>query len=367
MNINNTGTMNIILKMIEIKKIYKSIFFIASFILSLLLVFSSLDFNEFLNNKEIYSCNLNQNIDYNVKIFPNSVFDKTVLPSNTMYISKLVDDINVQYNYKHSSAVDGNLKLLYTVKATTLIVENSEKTAEKISEVPAIRKKEHILKDKEEIKSDDNKNAFKSDNIVVDYDTYVKEVEEFKKDIYRLSYSVLLLDFEVDAVKQIENESDISVVSTGNVKIPLDEDSFLITTNFESNEQKKYMRYDNPQIYINYILLTSGCVLLVLDFILFYLNKKYYYIYHLKSPQYVKLKKFLSEFNEVIFKPEEKPDFTNKNQVFLSTFSELSNLYYLIKEPIIYYKNTLQENIITNYFFVNHHNTVYVFIFKTRK
>ncbi len=348
--------MKTILKLVKINKLHKNIFFVTSLILSLLLMLLSVNFEEFINNKEIYSCNINQNIDYNVKIFPNSIFDKTILSGNKVYISKLVDDINVHYNYNHNSDTDGDLELFYTVTATTLIIENSEKDNQNISEVPSIRKKEHILKD--------NKNATLSDNIVIDYDTYMKEVEEFKKDIYRLSYSALLLDFKVESVKHLKDESKVSTVTAGNVKIPLDEESFVITTNFEADKDKKYMRYETPKFYINYILLTVACLILVIDFILFYFNKRFYYKYYLKSPKKVKLEKFLFEFNDVIFISKEKPEIINKNKIFLNEFFELSNLYHLIKQPVIYYKEASCDNIMTNYFYMDHNNTTYIFVFK---
>ncbi len=359
--------MNIILKIIKTNDLRKKIFFIISFILSLLLILFSINFNEFLNNKEIYRCSLDQNIDYNVKIFPNDIFDKTILPKNTTYINKLVDDINVQYNYSHSSGLNGNLDLYYTVNATTLMIENSNKNDEDITNVPPIKKKEHLLKDREKISSADNKNAYISDTMVVDYDTYTKEVKEFKKDIYSPTYSALLLDFKVEAVKTLEDGINVSSITTGSVKIPLDEESFVITTNFIPEENKKFMKYDNPKIYINYILLTLGCIYIVLNFILIYLNKKLYYKYYLKSSENAKLEKFLFKFKDIIFETKEKTEFISKNEIFINDFEALSNLYSVLNQPIFYYKDTSDKEMITNYFCMNYYNTSYTLVFKTQK
>jgi hypothetical protein len=320
-----------------------------------------MNFYEFLNNEQVYSCNSNQNIDYNVKIFPSDDFDGTTLSSGEVYISKLVDDINLQYNYNHTSDVDGQLDLYYTVKATTLIIQESDENSDDLSQVLPIKKSEHILKYNEKTTSGDNKNASLSDNVVIDYDTYMKEAEEFKKDVYSLSYSALLLNFEVDAVKHIDGNPDITIKTTGSVKIPLDQESFVITTKFVGSQQKNCMKYDNPQLYINYILLAVGCIILILDFMLFYLNKKFYRKY---SSSGKKIEGFLFEYNEVVFVSKNKPDFANKNKILLNDISELKNLYSLIRQPIIYYKDISDENIVTNCFFVNYYDIVYVFTFK---
>lgn len=356
---------NIMLKIITMKKSHKKIFFIASLVISLLIILCSMNFYEFIMNEQIYSCSLTQNLDYNVKIFPNSVFDKTILPSNDVYISKLVDNINVQYSYHHSSDIYGEMELYYTVNATTLIIERSDKDSADVSKVSPIKKKEHVLKDREKTNSSDNKTAGIEDEIVIDYDTYMKEIDEFKKDIYSLSYSALLLDFKVEAIKHIDGESNVSVVSTGSVKIPLDEESFIITTSFTANENKKYMRYDNPQFYVNYTLLAMGCSLLVLVFVLFYLNKRLYYKYFLSSSESRKIEKFLFEYNDVIFISKDKPDFANKTKIFSTGISGIMNLYALTKQPIIYYKEPSGENMITHYFFINHYDVVCVFTFET--
>lgn len=361
----NVSYNNLMLRMIKMSKHYKKTFFIVTFAISLLTILCSLNFYEFLYNEQVYSCELNQEIDYNVKIFPNDVFDKTILTSNDVYISKLVDDINVQYNYSHTSDDSGKLDLYYTVNATTLVIEKSDKNSTDISKVPPIKKKEHILKNREVVSTESGRKGVVSDEILIDFDVYKKEAEEFKKDIYSSSYSALLLDFKVEAVKHIDNVPDISVVSTGSLKIPLDQESFIITTNLTKNQNKKYTRYETPKLYINYTLLIIGCLLLILDLILFYLNQRFYYRYFLNTSKNIKIEKFLFEYNDVIFESEVKPDFKNKNKIILGHISEMIDLYSLIKQPIIYYKEKIGENLMKNHFFVNYYDVVYVFIFET--
>lgn len=334
-------------------KLFKPILIIL--ILSLLCTIFSFDFSEFFYNEDIYGCTINQNLDYQVKIFNSDLFQEQMLDSGETYISDIVDDIYINFKYEHISEDEKPLTLLYSVEATTYIL-NAEDKDEADS---VIKESKHVIKDKEVKDSSNPKDSSFEDTIVINYDEFDKEIEKFKETIFKYSYCKLVLKIDVQAIKQTDVR-EVSITSESTVTIPLDEDSFTISKDCIEKENKNIKKFENPQKYINYWLLIPSLIIAFLDVLVLFLILKYKRE-ALKSKREIQVENIFSEYGENIVKTVNVTDFNYKNVILVPNIKDIVNLSELAKEPVLYYEK--QENEKTESIFcIEHNNCLYKFV-----
>ncbi len=315
----------------------------------------SLDFGEYFFNKILYSYTVNQNLDYNVKIFDNNFFESKTVRSGDTYISKLVDDINIDFKYQYISKDTTPLTLLYSVTATNYILDRSNKD----SADSVIKESKHILKNQEVKNASDPTNASFEDTIVINYDEYDKEIESFKENIFKSSYSKLVVQMDVKAIKNID-ETEIPITYTSKVTIPLDEDSFTIDKDYVSNETKDVKKFENPKVNINYWMLISSLSALFLTLIwMFFIIKRRKNF--LLSKREREVQQIFAKYDENIVRTLNLPENIYKDTIIVPEIKDIINLAEVSREPILYYEYKENEKTLSA-FCISHDNSLYKFI-----
>ena len=69
-------------------------------------------------NKTIYSYNINQDVNYNIDIYNNNLFETENLGMDQTYVSNIVKSINTNFKYKYKNNKKIPLNYEYSITAT---------------------------------------------------------------------------------------------------------------------------------------------------------------------------------------------------------------------------------------------------------
>lgn len=312
------------------KKILISIISICFIISSLLFV------NFFINNKKtIYSYNINQLIDYKANLFDNSFIDQDSLKENEMYITDLIKNIDINFNYNLDSSKKIDLNYSYEIIGTIV--------SKYINDQKIVWTKKYQLLDK---KSSKNKNINIKEHINIDFLKYLEEVNEFKKNFTLSTDNVLNIEFIIHIEGRIDNEKIIDD-KISSLSIPLGVQAFSITEDYLDKDYKNII-VKNSNLFYPFIPL----IIIVIILVIFY--KK---IFNIKSKYEKKLNKILRNYNDVIIEIETKIDFFNYNTIKVKNIKEMVDLEQELQIPINLYK----ENNRATFTLLNN-NILYIYI-----
>ena len=139
--------------------------------------FAYLLFDRGINAKTKIVVNYQEKSDllYKVYLKDNDIYSKKYLTMDKRYISKLVDNILVEFNYNSLFDKDINGYYSYTVLGNLIAYENdaTDKLFEKEYTLLDIKAKPLDANNVREINIDDE--------VIVDFNKYKDELEEFKK------------------------------------------------------------------------------------------------------------------------------------------------------------------------------------------
>ena len=316
------------------KKNIKSIIYICLSII--LFIISFLLFQKSMHNytQDIINYNEKSNIDYKVYLKENNYFDEKYLGENKVYITNLIDylDIDFSYNLKLDSYRNG--KYIYYIKG--IMSANVSNTSKDYWQ------KTYNLTQPKEIKYNNIKNVSFKENIQIDYQTYNNLLLQFKEE-YKLAMDgffkiVLCVENYIESF----NGAKLTQITTTNLEIPLTKATIEVP--IETEEVNKNSKLVGELIYKNdienlvYKILCIITILLGL-YLLIYSIYKIVRSFEKISYYNKELKKILKTYDGIIVNINKLPSYINYDIIDVNSFDELLDAHGEIRQPISYYES----------------------------
>ena len=317
-----------------IKKVIIPLIFLILFSVEIIMGMSAINVTE--GKKDVlYSYKATPSGTYSVNLIDNNYTDSKVMGMNKLYITKLINNITAKFNYQYSGGEEADLTYTYSVSAniigeyqTTDELENNEVWNKSYVLVPA------------ETKTLNNELGFSlSKDLVIDFNQYNAIVENFYKEINVPMEAYLSVVFKVNVRGEpVSGVGTINEESSFEMKIPLNEQAFQITTKAKTNEVQNISKVTTATKTINNLKLIISIAAFVITALAFY---KYW------KPSFTKnestfdrqVNRILKEYGDIIVEINTLMDISNMTIVEVKSFNELIDLEAEVRIPILYYGN----------------------------
>lgn len=273
----------------------------------------------------------NSQVEYLVSLKENDIYNENTLGMNKNYITKLVDDIVIDFNYQAVFTRDLSGYYSYGVGVDVVAYEDD------IND-PLWIKEEEVLEDKVEVL---NKNKIRDisiqDKVVIDYDKYKGMIDNFKND-YNISVSgYLMVKINVHMMNNFRGiDNDIMDDKVIKVIIPLSYDTFKIRVINDYNKIDNYYEFTKKSD-VNYLLLILGCLSGAIGIAFMSLIiKEMIEISNSESKYTKELKHILKEYSEEIVNVDKLYNKKKYNLIYVNSFDELMDVYKRVESPISY-------------------------------
>ena len=313
----------------------KNIIFIVILIISIIVFFFGMSlikkgFNNQITETIVYE--EKSDIDYRVFLKKNNFFETPYLPKNQVYITSLIDEIDVdmKYDLVFENAKSGTYT--YTVKGLI--------SADLQSGDSNYWQKEYILVN-EKSENFDNTNVINiSENLSIDYDVYNNLLMEFKKE-YGVSINGYLkvymdINTNIDNKNAIEplNKKSLLMLSIpltkATIEVPIEikapnEKSMLISESIVSTDSK-YLIYK----VVGFALMGISTITIIISALFFVKTKEkqYYYVKKVNS--------ILKSYDAIIVNVKNIPALKGLKVIEVSDFNELLDAHSEVRLPINY-------------------------------
>lgn len=313
----------------------KNIVLIIIFIISIIVFFFGMSlikkgFNNFLTESVVYE--EKSDIDYRVFLKENNFFETPYLPKNQVYITSLIDDIDIDMKYDLILGDAKSGSYSYTIKGLiSADIQNSKNN---------YWQKEYILVNEKTEKFNNQNVISVSENLSIDYETYNNLLMQFKKE-YGLSidgYLKIYMDINTvintQNVKEPLNKKSLLMLSIpltkATIEVPIEikapnEKSVLISGLVESTDSK-YLIYKIA----GFSLMGISALSIVIS-VLFFVKtkeKQYYYIRKVKS--------ILKSYDAIIVNVKNIPELKDLKVIEVNDFNELLDAHSEVRLPINY-------------------------------
>lgn len=313
----------------ENKLIKQIILMVFTLILSLGMIYYALN----NTNKESISYTQNGNVDYKVCLKENNFYSQNCLDKNMSYVSSLIKNVGLTFNYDLNTSEQLNVKTEYEVTAK-LVISNAENTSKYFEQ-------KYILQDKTSEGISQINNEYKiSKNIDIDYDYYNTIASTFKSQYGVETNSYIEVSFQVFHTNK-ENE-DIRVPSPNPVilNIPLSQKSININMTASGVNKQETQNIESSIFTLNNIIcLFIGIIALIVCLISSLKIAKMLSLIKEKKNNYDKfMEKILREYDRLIVETSTLPKFNNYFVTKVNSFGELIDVRDNLRLPIMYYE-----------------------------
>ena len=313
----------------ENKLIKQIILMVFTLILSLGMIYYALN----NTNKESISYTQNGNVDYKVCLKENNFYSQNCLDKNMSYVSSLIKNVGLTFNYDLNTSEQLNVKTEYEVTAK-LVISNAENTSKYFEQ-------KYILQDKTSEGISQINNEYKiSKNIDIDYDYYNTIASTFKSQYGVETNSYIEVSFQVFHTNK-ENE-DIRVPSPNPVilNIPLSQKSININMTASGINKQETQNIESSIFTLNNIIcLFIGIIALIVCLISGLKIAKMLSLIKEKKNNYDKfMEKILREYDRLIVETSTLPKFNNYFVTKVNSFGELIDVRDNLRLPIMYYE-----------------------------
>lgn len=342
---------------VKARRRYYLRFFCSTIILTILIVLFKCLFSvsfSFLEN-EIVTYKETGDVDYKIYLKENDFYDKPYLEKNMAYIASLIDNVNIDFNYKFNVDRKSDLNVKYSIIGN-LVIE-SQTNSNTFFEKKYVLQEDKTL----DLKNEDNFSV--SENIVIDYAKYNNLVNKFRTNYAVSTTSYLDVYLQVEEINKDTNSYRIVNVSKTSLKIPLSQQEINININDQKLDNEKKIITTSKYVVKNKLYMLISMIIL---FILFIYTIKYIFktiklfkIISLKDTKYDKyINKLLKCYDRIIVNVRTVVDFDDYNMINVVNFQELVDVRDNVKEPINYYIIEEHESCI---FFIIHNNDLYLY------
>ena len=266
--------------------------------------------------------NQNSVIDYKVKIFKNDYIKTDYMEKDKTYITDLVDDIEVNYNYKltNSKRFDSNYK--YNISYKILVTHNS--TGKELWTEEAV-----LVNDKDIIP---NKNTIEiTDSAIVNYDALNEKVKQFK-----LNYNI-----PIDASLQInlnviDSSLNKTIAFTG-LNTNLNTEIIDISKNEENNLQAEILPEGKKKVSVIYIIAVITAISSLL-YAIYEIIKTVRYNLSRKSYYEKAINMILKNYGDIVAELVNPVDLSKLNVIDVKNFDQMLDVEEELRIPIMFYE-----------------------------
>lgn len=304
---------------------------IAIIIICSILIYSNIGEKNTIVKQEILSYNNKLDTNYAVNIKENPYIEDKILPMGKIYVTDLIDSIDMNLNYSYTATKDADIKYQYKIVGILGAYYTNNGVEEKVWE------KEYELKPITEAIAK-GKNIRISELINIDLDSYNNEIVNFEKEFGMSLNSTLLIQMEVSMISkigQIEFNNDYFT----NIQIGLGQKTTQVQGDLRENEsntiREDYTQIKNRNIIV-IVLYIVILVLAVLGLRYVVINTKSINI--LRNSYKIELNRILKSCNEKIVKLSKKLDLEGKQIIEVKDFGELIKLSEELYKPVLYWE-----------------------------
>ena len=304
-----------------------------------------------LKKNEIFEYNIKQNTDYKVYIKPNEFIGDRYLEKDNIYVSNMVDYININFNYNYDANKMAELQYNYDIIAILYIdyTNNNQNI---------LKKQYDIIRDKFLKLENSNKIAI-NETININYNDYNDEVLRFKEK-YNLPVKAYLKIYFI-VKTNINLEKTIEKQAISEIDIELNQPVFGINEKnngegyYQISKQGEDIRNINKaQILISIILFIFGIIYFIILIRHKFFTKEKIYEINLNS--------ILKKYSDIIVELRDTIDLTGYKIIEVKNFLELVDVEEEIRAPILYYKEERFKSV----FLIMDNQVVYRYIFEKK-
>jgi len=311
---------------LKIKPIIYAISMFFFFLLAYLFIIVGIDTKTklYVNYHETSTTN------YRITLLPNDIYDSDNIDTNQHYLSSLIDDLIISFNYQNtfSEVVSGYYK--YNINASLVIYDQNINN-------PVVKKNYSIIEDKYIILNQGNLTNFSlNDHFVINYDEYLQTYQEITKK-YNLNVLGNLL-INIDFYEYLGFSSltkDQEYVSTITINIPISDTTFKTTIN-DLNNNSNFSEYSKHED-INYFAITLSLIFLAIaiSFLVLVLHT-IKSLYHQQLIYQNDLHNIISKYDDIIITTNKFYNFKKYNLIYVASFDELLEVYHQTNSLIMY-------------------------------
>ena len=335
----------------ENRVIRYAIFFAVFFVVGLVLMLQSINFNreEYINYAET------SNLDYKVYLKENDFYQEKYLDKGMLYVASLIDhiDIDFLYNFNINEKVDLDFK--YNIVGKLSITDSDGKNV-------YLTRDYKLLEDKEFSLNQEQDHTIQ-ENIVIDYNEYNKIANSFKSTYGLDTASKLAIYLNVektsktDVIKDMENDNNMLI------EIPLSQRSVSISMNYKDiNRNSSLVKKSSVSVKNLAFVILAAVLLLVSFYGLFNLLKLLGLLSVRKSAYDKYVAKMMRQYDRLIVKHYTCPDLSNYNVIKIKEFNELLDMRDNLKVPIMFYNVTDHQKC---YFYILNDKDLYLLVLKS--
>ncbi len=329
------------------------------FLVSIFFVYGSLFlYDSFYHGEKpeevVLNYNVNNSASYNVKLKENAFIEKPELGENSTYISELVENILIKFDYEYVMSKNGRVTYQYSIIGD-LVGEYQSSNENQNSEV---WNKEIIYENNTEV-TENNVSAIRlSKEVNVDFPYINQRVIDFKNELKLPIVAYLNVTLKVNVISHVDGEKIIENVNEV-ITIPCNQLAFSIKKNVPDNKQGK-LTYMLPFDDFYERKFAISMILYLLALIIFFSNFKVLFNIKHRTQYTIRLEKLLRTYGDIIINLTTPLEEANLNIVQVTSFNEMIDLEEELRIPINFYE------IDPGYeaeFSIIHNNIIYKYIF----
>lgn len=288
-----------------------------------------------LNNTEKEAVSYSQygNVDYKVCLKNNNFYTQSCLDKNMSYVSSLIKNVALTFNYDLNTSKDLNVKTEYEIDAK-LVISNTDNTSKYYEQ-------KYILKPKTTDGISKINNEYKiSQNVDIDYDYYNAIASNFKSQYGIETNSYLEVSFQVYHTNNTNEDVKVTSPSPVVLSIPLSQKSININMASSGINKQEVQNVESSIFTLkNIICLFIGVISLIICLISSLKVAKMLSLTKEKKNNYDKfIEKILREYDRLIVETSTLPKFNKYYITKVNSFGELIDVRDNLRLPIMYYE-----------------------------
>lgn len=305
------------------------------------------------DNKNIYNnYKENANVNYRVKIKENEFYEDEYLDEQTTAIASLIENIDINFNYKIELEKKQDYAYSYKIIAKTSVKEGTRENT--------IFEQSEELIEKPIVNTQNSKELEINEKVLIDYNQYNQKINKFIS-LYNLDDTTSTLDIEMyvyatdikngeqinknDKVMSLSMPLTTKTINIGISKnVIKDEGKILIQ---ENQEEKTIL------LYIGTALITLGTIVII-AFIKYMLDTR-----SAEKMYEQELRKILFNYKSYIQQANNTINENEYKTIQINTFDEILGLKETLQAPILMYT---EENELQTKFMIINEGILYKYI-----
>lgn len=292
--------------------------------------------------------------DYSMNLLQNNYISNNEVKNSNLYVSKLVKDIIVNYNYDYEGIEPEQINCTYNVKGKLI-----GKYALDGNETQIWEKEYTYLNDTEKVSTDGKLNI--NENVKINLNDYNKFLEKFILEQQISIASTLFITFEANITAYKDGQM-IPYKYTNQLELLMKDKVIEVKGDKEGGEEHENTR----KIFVNKPTSKIGKIIAILviafsGYVIIIINRKTKVVNSITNMFKVELNQILTSCDDRIVKVSSKIELDETRVVELKDINELVKLSEEIFKPILYYQFTDRQEA---WFCLINENESYRFILK---